>query len=100
MAEPLTPVSALDEARHVGDDEAAVVGERDDAEIWGQRRERIVGNLRARRGDAGDQRRLAGVGISDETRVGNQLQLQTKDRKSTRLNSSHLGISYAVFCLK
>src|SRR5437899_5401777 len=40
------------------------------------------------------------------------LELQTKlnaercrvpiilDRKSTRLNSSHLGISYAVFCLK
>src|ERR1035438_7434808 len=24
----------------------------------------------------------------------------TLDRKSTRLNSSHLGISYAVFCLK
>src|SRR5256885_4101349 len=24
----------------------------------------------------------------------------TKDRKSTRLNSSHLVISYAVFCLK
>src|SRR5947199_5835189 len=24
----------------------------------------------------------------------------TRDRKSTRLNSSHLGISYAVFCLK
>src|SRR5258705_9036299 len=24
----------------------------------------------------------------------------SKDRKSTRLNSSHLGISYAVFCLK
>src|ERR1039458_8036926 len=24
----------------------------------------------------------------------------TADRKSTRLNSSHLGISYAVFCLK
>src|ERR1035438_3291030 len=23
-----------------------------------------------------------------------------RDRKSTRLNSSHLGISYAVFCLK
>src|ERR1035441_1160308 len=23
----------------------------------------------------------------------------TRDRKSTRLNSSHLGISYAVFCL-
>src|SRR5262245_325674 len=26
--------------------------------------------------------------------------MQTRDRKSTRLNSSHLGISYAVFCLK
>src|SRR5205814_8667774 len=25
---------------------------------------------------------------------------QSQDRKSTRLNSSHLGISYAVFCLK
>src|SRR5437899_4709000 len=25
---------------------------------------------------------------------------RTRDRKSTRLNSSHLGISYAVFCLK
>src|SRR5262245_64623078 len=26
--------------------------------------------------------------------------LHPLDRKSTRLNSSHLGISYAVFCLK
>src|SRR5437899_7141163 len=25
---------------------------------------------------------------------------ENRDRKSTRLNSSHLGISYAVFCLK
>src|SRR5262245_64578381 len=25
---------------------------------------------------------------------------EAEDRKSTRLNSSHLGISYAVFCLK
>src|SRR5207249_11766239 len=28
------------------------------------------------------------------------LQLQIRDRKSTRLNSSHVSISYAVFCLK
>src|SRR5205814_10481870 len=27
-------------------------------------------------------------------------ELNEADRKSTRLNSSHLGISYAVFCLK
>src|SRR3712207_8348227 len=26
--------------------------------------------------------------------------LRTRDRKSTRLNSSHANISYAVFCLK
>src|SRR3712207_7918460 len=26
--------------------------------------------------------------------------LKTQDRKSTRLNSSHANISYAVFCLK
>src|SRR5207249_12148764 len=26
--------------------------------------------------------------------------LNSKDRKSTRLNSSHVSISYAVFCLK
>src|SRR5258705_9063568 len=31
--------------------------------------------------------------------VGLALAMQA-DRKSTRLNSSHLGISYAVFCLK
>src|SRR3712207_7071417 len=31
--------------------------------------------------------------------AGNTLQTQT-DRKSTRLNSSHANISYAVFCLK
>src|SRR5438045_5766906 len=32
--------------------------------------------------------------------VVDYLQLLRSDRKSTRLNSSHLGISYAVFCLK
>src|SRR5438128_7684859 len=29
-----------------------------------------------------------------------EVHLQTRDRKSTRLNSSHGSISYAVFCLK
>src|SRR5258705_8938616 len=32
-------------------------------------------------------------------RMGDNLEF-FGDRKSTRLNSSHLGISYAVFCLK
>src|ERR1035441_10872109 len=32
--------------------------------------------------------------------VPHQQPLHIGDRKSTRLNSSHLGISYAVFCFK
>src|SRR5690242_21537339 len=33
--------------------------------------------------------------------VGQMIPLRTcRDRKSTRLNSSHMSISYAVFCLK
>src|SRR5690625_5333033 len=31
---------------------------------------------------------------------GGQNDPRTQDRKSTRLNSSHVAISYAVFCLK
>src|SRR5256885_12639485 len=37
---------------------------------------------------------------ADETVLAEVLALRTIDRKSTRLNSSHLVISYAVFCLK
>src|SRR3712207_8450866 len=33
-------------------------------------------------------------------RVLPQRQIRGQDRKSTRLNSSHANISYAVFCLK
>src|SRR5436853_4797364 len=32
--------------------------------------------------------------------TGEKVRAPGEDRKSTRLNSSHLGISYAVFCLK
>src|SRR5262245_62225089 len=35
----------------------------------------------------------------DQQRLTDLLAHESKDRKSTRLNSSHLGISYAVFCL-
>src|SRR5437868_10361097 len=38
---------------------------------------------------------LAGVAPAAGQRLGHLL-----DRKSTRLNSSHVSISYAVFCLK
>src|SRR5688500_19163304 len=36
----------------------------------------------------------------DPTFSGETRKIYSRDRKSTRLNSSHLVISYAVFCLK
>src|SRR5256885_10269412 len=38
--------------------------------------------------------------FSNEKEFALHLFIATPDRKSTRLNSSHLVISYAVFCLK
>src|SRR3712207_6895844 len=38
-------------------------------------------------------------GLADRVVLGRRL-LVVRDRKSTRLNSSHANISYAVFCLK
>src|SRR5256885_6463711 len=47
---------------------------------------------------AADQVGLVGEHL--DRRAGPRRQLRFGDRKSTRLNSSHLVISYAVFCLK
>src|SRR5205814_6839659 len=38
--------------------------------------------------------------ISTPSPTASTTPAEGEDRKSTRLNSSHLGISYAVFCLK
>src|SRR2546426_3618325 len=43
---------------------------------------------------------LGGFDIYTSTRTGDDGAFGPGDRKSTRLNSSHLVISYAVFCLK
>src|SRR5688572_32097988 len=63
-------------------------------------------------GDGGDQGQLVvvkpGVDIQEQIAAGQALRPQAvvslegqrEDRKSTRLNSSHSQISYAVFCLK
>src|SRR5262245_64716673 len=58
----------------------------------------------ARRGDQYEQRTFAlrchlSLGKGAMT-VAGPFEQHARDRKSTRLNSSHLGISYAVFCLK
>src|SRR2546422_6639195 len=67
-----------------------------------RRNERLCGE--ARLGDPQEQR-LVGRGLAAllhhaVLRVGEGLLVHVLDRKSTRLNSSHGYISYAVFCLK
>src|SRR3712207_8869483 len=44
------------------------------------------------------QKTLGAAALEDDTSP--QLYTYNADRKSTRLNSSHANISYAVFCLK
>src|SRR3712207_8958956 len=64
------------------------------------------GYLPAVHGYSGDEARpvrrplLRDHPVSRPKAVGLQRLLQERDRKSTRLNSSHANISYAVFCLK
>src|SRR5204863_9676787 len=57
-----------------------------------------------RRVDAelGDRTRQVGRGVEVRERGGRRRDqpVACEDRKSTRLNSSHVEISYAVFCLK
>src|SRR3712207_6933249 len=52
----------------------------------------------------GDGNRVRGFDINRLTVIANEsyeeFAEQLQDRKSTRLNSSHANISYAVFCLK
>src|SRR3712207_8260238 len=47
--------------------------------------------------------KLEVIDAGDPVEIGKEVDYEvevTKDRKSTRLNSSHANISYAVFCLK
>src|SRR5690606_41859492 len=67
-------------------------------------------------GDVGAFVLSVGIGVDDDVRAGGESRVDSAaegggespvaamahdvDRKSTRLNSSHVKISYAVFCLK
>src|SRR5689334_24188552 len=53
-----------------------------------------------RRLGAHQQHGLPGSRDSEDVQYGRELRPNLLDRKSTRLNSSHSSISYAVFCLK
>src|SRR5207253_11473535 len=67
-----------------GDSPAALA--REDAQQRGQRQHPADGHGGARAGDRGER--------------ADRGEQPVQDRKSTRLNSSHVAISYAVFCLK
>src|SRR5437870_9179386 len=67
----------------------------------------LKGNLILVEGAAGVGKTLLGIefiyrGITEHDEPGIIVVFETspRDRKSTRLNSSHVAISYAVFCLK
>ena len=75
VAEPGAVGGALDQPRDVGEDQLALVVV-DRAEDRLERRERVVGDLGRRSGQAREQRGLAGVGQPDEPGVGQQPQLQ------------------------
>src|SRR5699024_371490 len=77
---------ALLQAVAQGGHEAACVGAVDDLVVVGQRQEDHVA----------DRDGLVLV-LGEDDRA---LHDRTGDRKSTRLNSSHVSISYAVFCFK
>src|SRR3712207_7343861 len=69
------------------------------------RRRRPVPVLLRHPDDAEDEEEDGGVGRDGEDdllvlRRADRRQAGLADRKSTRLNSSHANISYAVFCLK
>src|SRR3712207_7236317 len=49
---------------------------------------------------AGRPKTRYAVGFAARPLIGLRRVLPDRDRKSTRLNSSHANISYAVFCLK
>src|SRR5436305_11226985 len=68
--------------------------ERIDENDIGQRRKREYGALH------GAERRLVDVDAVDLRGIGCGNRSHGEDRKSTRLNSSHVRNSYAVFCLK
>src|SRR5712692_271694 len=77
-------VRALDQAGDIGYDEAAEIVELHHTKLRLECRERVVGDLRARRGEPRDERGFSGVGESDQAHIGEQLQLEPQPALFTR----------------
>src|SRR5690625_5695828 len=65
-------------------------------EIYGEEKQEIIGEYTERFLEPIERDNISGYSDTDRERFENM----PTDRKSTRLNSSHVAISYAVFCLK
>ena len=76
-AQPRAGVGALDDAGDVGGHEALLVL-LDDAQHRRERRERVVGDLGARRREPRQQRRLAGVRQAQEADIGDQPEVEAQ----------------------
>ena len=79
-AQAVAGMRALDQSRNIGDDERpviAVVGG-DDAQVRLERGEGVIGDLGPRGRDARNQRGLAGVRETDQSDIGQQLQLEAE----------------------
>src|SRR5947208_7343968 len=61
---------------------------------------RVLGVGHAAQQAVGDAEEASTLPLGELRRLGAAQLTAVRDRKSTRLNSSHLIISYAVFCLK
>src|SRR5882724_2174064 len=75
-AQALPHVRALDDTGNIRGDERPVVRERHHTEVRLERREGVIGDLRASGGNDGEQRALARVRLAQEPDVGDQFEHQ------------------------
>src|SRR5690625_2507291 len=84
--EEVTPIETPDDAPEVTVVDTSPGGEKDTDPLWQGLAEAAENDTEAY--------------LKVYVHTGNPEVPETGDRKSTRLNSSHVAISYAVFCLK
>src|SRR5205814_10488291 len=84
----------------LGASEVVIDGEDSEYEIWADDLHELLSQLKALPVFVGGSSSGCRTSLLFALRHPEAVRGLMLDRKSTRLNSSHLGISYAVFCLK